>query len=43
MWSNLRSVLDDLWIKDVNSIPEWTEEDILQMKELESQYLKVNA
>jgi hypothetical protein len=31
MWSSLRSVLDDLWIKDVNSIPEWTEEDILQM------------
>ena len=27
----LRSVLDDLWIKDVNSIPEWTEQDILQM------------
>ena len=31
MWSSLRSVLDDLWIKDVNSIPEWTEADILQM------------
>ena len=31
MWSSLRSVLDDLWIKDVNSIPEWTEQDILQM------------
>ena len=31
MWSSLRSVLDDLWIKDVNSIPEWTESDILQM------------
>lgn len=31
MWSSLRSVLDDLWIKDVNSIPEWTEQDILQL------------
>lgn len=31
MWSSLRSVLDDLWIKDVNNIPEWAEQDILQM------------
>lgn len=30
-WSNLKWILDELWIKDVNSIPEWTESDILQM------------